>query len=949
VDPLWEFVLEDYDEEDRGRGRKAENRKTKDSSKDGKYFNFFGGVAGQNESTPPKKLNGSENKDDNDITTKKVLNKTHIPPNKSMDSKSSTGSWSFKSKIDSSKSIKQEKRNEYRDDKEDGFWDVITGAPPAATIPKKGIKKKLSNQNGNSRELVLKKSVSGSSMNSSLKRTQPKLSANSQSKAFVTASRKSEKSKNMFKKRFRRNHNTKSPQVISTEKNVSEIDLKRAAPGKPPKNIKTSQDKAFDPMNIFFQIADSLDPWGGDPSVSSYEIDSLDETATIDAEDYGETSIPVGKNVDRSVLPTGSNNSFKSRQNNVKGSNSMDRSSVRARDNKSSNKLESLLDQSLPDPIYMDPKRRPCNVAQSMEEESGVTTEIRLRVNPGGTLSEEVFKKHNNVHGNRQQEEQKLSNLNKNLYSKLRPSFDDSEDSDTSSDMSTSKQSSLFELKQSDAIEEEDSIISRERNRSASNEIRVPMDVHVTKETRCSDDAEGEDSGGAKKCALWNTAICSSEKACKNDSMNRSRKSDAANVFPSSRVIINGEIHSIIGPQSDPFNGVMGVSSKYLTETKGPQSVFAYDYDSNENMDVSYSKANQNPRDSISVRNLGGAPSLSLVGERIVIQVEASSVSETDCIIRQGLWWYGSRPSFPNTPGIDVVGKVYSMEQNVGKAYGLKPMETVVSLIKWGGNTRFMTIHPNQLVKVPHGLDPAQVACLPESYLSAFQVLHMGQRGSLRYRGSSLKGKSVLILGCMTHNMGKAMIELALDAGVANIYATAKKKHWKTLISYGVMPLSSDPMEYIHRISGTIDLVLAPNGNLREDVSPVHFRALLPRNGQLIFSGHRINGNDIPINDWKRDQAPTLACGKNKALQKILGNSTTYDVYNEWEKNLDLCKRDLSHLLKLLELKVIKPEVLDRISLNKVAKAHELIETKRLPGFLVCEPWMKTKKRAVYL
>jgi len=261
-----------------------------------------------------------------------------------------------------------------------------------------------------------------------------------------------------------------------------------------------------------------------------------------------------------------------------------------------------------------------------------------------------------------------------------------------------------------------------------------------------------------------------------------------------------------------------------------------------------------------------------------------------------------------------------------------------------------MSIHPNKLVKVPDGLDPAQVVCLPECYLSAFQVLHIGQGGNIRYRENSLKGKSILILGSMTNNMGKAMIELALHAGVANIYATAKKKHWKTLISYGVMPLSTDPMEWMQRVAGSMDLVLAPNGNLREDVSPVHFRALVPKYGQLVISGRRIVGNDIPITDWKKElQTPTLSCGKSKALQKILRNSISYDVHESWEKNLNLCKKDLSHLLTLLKRNTIRPEVLDRIPLNKVAKAQELLEKKRLPGFLVCEPWMKSKKRAVYL
>jgi NADPH:quinone reductase-like Zn-dependent oxidoreductase len=321
-------------------------------------------------------------------------------------------------------------------------------------------------------------------------------------------------------------------------------------------------------------------------------------------------------------------------------------------------------------------------------------------------------------------------------------------------------------------------------------------------------------------------------------------------------------------------------------------------------------------------------------------------VSETDCIIRQGKWWGHGEVPFPNTPGVDVVGKVFHVKRTTETSYDLHPRQTVASLVKWGGNSRYISLPPSHLVKVPDGLDPAVVACLPETYLSAFQVLHKGQAGSKRYSPNSLKGKSVLIIGAMSNNMGKAIIELALAAQAANVYATAKKKHWKTLISYGIMPLSPDAMEWIKRLEGMIDLVLAPNGNLREDITPLHFRALIPKHGQLILSGRRLVGNDIPISDWKKG---TLACGKNKALTKILNKSYAYDVYEEWQSNLELCKRDLSYLLKLLEDKVIKPDVLDRLPLDKVARAHELLDTKGLPGFLVCEPWMRSKKRAVYL
>jgi D-arabinose 1-dehydrogenase-like Zn-dependent alcohol dehydrogenase len=52
-------------------------------------------------------------------------------------------------------------------------------------------------------------------------------------------------------------------------------------------------------------------------------------------------------------------------------------------------------------------------------------------------------------------------------------------------------------------------------------------------------------------------------------------------------------------------------------------------------------------------------------------------------------------------------------------------------------------------------------------------------------------------------------------------------------------------------------------------------------------------------------------------------------------------KRDLSHLLKLYEEGAVKPNVIERIPLSKVARAQVAIETKSIHGFLICEPWIK--------
>ena len=295
-----------------------------------------------------------------------------------------------------------------------------------------------------------------------------------------------------------------------------------------------------------------------------------------------------------------------------------------------------------------------------------------------------------------------------------------------------------------------------------------------------------------------------------------------------------------------------------------------------------------------------------------------------------------------------MVGKIYDIMPQVASKHALDVSQTVLALTKWGANGRFLTIDPTKLVKVPPAVDPALATCLPETYLTAFQVLHVDQGCKTRYQRASLRGKSVLIVGSMSNNMGKAIIELALHAGVANIYATAKQKHWQTLTSFGIMPLSPDPTEWIDRVEGTIDLVLASNGELREDITPIHFRALHPKTGRLIMCGRRAIGNDVATGSTQHGQA-SLVCAKNKEQVKMLNRSYSFDIFEQWEKNLDLCKEDLVHLLKLLQDGAIKPKILDRIPLSKVPRAHELLESKRLSGFLICEPWMQSKKRAVYL
>jgi len=273
------------------------------------------------------------------------------------------------------------------------------------------------------------------------------------------------------------------------------------------------------------------------------------------------------------------------------------------------------------------------------------------------------------------------------------------------------------------------------------------------------------------------------------------------------------------------------------------------------------------------------------------------------------------------------VGKVIGVSQSTSSSFALYPGQSVLSLVQVGGNSRYISVDPERLVKVPEGMDPAQVVCLCDTYLSAFQSLHYGQIAFSRYAEKSLENKTVLIIGSIASMFGKAVMELAVDGNAAIVFATAKRKYWRMLLGLGIIPLPDDSTEWLNRVEGTVDLTLIVGVEEPSRVAAFHERALR-ENGRLI-----ICGGDEP----------------KKTLSSKM-RFVFYNVYNEWEKELEVSKRDIQHLIGLLEKEKIRPKVLDRLPLAKVADAQKLIESKaKLTGILVCEPWMKTKKRALYL
>lgn len=266
--------------------------------------------------------------------------------------------------------------------------------------------------------------------------------------------------------------------------------------------------------------------------------------------------------------------------------------------------------------------------------------------------------------------------------------------------------------------------------------------------------------------------------------------------------------------------------------------------------------------------------------------------------------------------------------------------DQVLSLVCSGGNSRYVCIPRDRLVKIPDRyLDSGVVACLPEIYLSAFQLLHFGQRSPARYRKNTLAGKTIMFLGGATA-IGQAIIELGVEAGASAVYITAgKAKHFQRILEVGGIPISDDVSEWVTSMSQQVDILIAaldkPSTKTESGLTYDHLN-VLKKKGQLVLLG----------GPGTSDEFPAIHPGRfpcHVDVFKVLKRAHRLNMFESWERDMKQGKRDLCHIIGLLEKDIVKPKILERIPLSKVAKAQDIVEKRQINGTIICEPWIKEK------
>src|SRR6059058_4424072 len=121
----------------------------------------------------------------------------------------------------------------------------------------------------------------------------------------------------------------------------------------------------------------------------------------------------------------------------------------------------------------------------------------------------------------------------------------------------------------------------------------------------------------------------------------------------------------------------------------------------------------------IEIRSPGG-PEVLVPAERprpeprageVLIRVRAAGVNRPDVMQRQGR--YPPPPGAPDIPGLEVAGTIAAIGPDVS---GWRQGEDVCALVSGGGYAEYCVAPAPQCLPVPHGLDLAGAAAIPETF-----------------------------------------------------------------------------------------------------------------------------------------------------------------------------------------------------------------------------------------
>ena len=346
------------------------------------------------------------------------------------------------------------------------------------------------------------------------------------------------------------------------------------------------------------------------------------------------------------------------------------------------------------------------------------------------------------------------------------------------------------------------------------------------------------------------------------------------------------------------------------------------------------------PWQNIRVARFGGPAVLELAEQttipdpgpgEVLLKVLAAGTGFTDSFIRRGRYPDFKGP-LPFTPGYDLVGTI---EKTGPGVTGLHKGELVADLCVVGGYAQYAIRPARFLVPVPAGIDPAEAACIPLAYLTAFQMLTRVHQLS--------PGAAVLVIGA-SGSVGTAFLDLARHLGLKAI-GTCSAANMPVVERLGAMAIDYRSGDFVATVR---QLSAGRKGGPGVDaafdaIGGAHFArtfACLASGGLLVGYGSQT----MAVGDEGLLSAG-LGLARLKlwnALSFLFGgrHAVWYSITDRRLTHPEDFKADMATLFGLLRDGAIHPAVIDRLPLSAARDVHARIDAGGLGGKIVLLPWL---------
>lgn len=302
---------------------------------------------------------------------------------------------------------------------------------------------------------------------------------------------------------------------------------------------------------------------------------------------------------------------------------------------------------------------------------------------------------------------------------------------------------------------------------------------------------------------------------------------------------------------------------------------------------------------------------------QVRVRISATGVGGTDLIMRTGYYPYA--PPLPFVPGYEVVGRVEAVGPGVSD---LAAGDRVAALTIHGGYAEVMVRDAADFVRVPEGLDDAEVVALVLNYGTAYQAAH---------RAAGVQpGQRALVLGA-AGGVGTALLEILREARVTTYGAASARKHEV------VRALGATPVDGRGRFDREVR-ALSPSGvDVAFDGLGGPFtgrcRRALRVGGTLV--GYGFTSTIKPGGGTYYGALLQGVGALFVASPLTLRRSRFFGITQLYRKDPEPLRQDLAVLFQMLAQGRLKPLIAARLPLAQAREAQALLERGEAHGKVV--------------